>query len=118
MLKGKVIVLTFFGTWSEQCREHVALMGKLWEDHGGDGLVVIGITAETDSIKVRQFVEENNVPFPVLLGGKSVFKQYKVGGVPDTFCIDRRGIVRFRTVGYKPDNDTKIRETAMQLVKK
>ena len=117
MLKGKVIVLTFFGTWSEQCRDHAALMGKLWEGRG-DSLVVIGITAETDSTTVRQFVEENNISFPVLLGGKGVFKQYKVGGVPDTFCIDKRGVVRFRTVGFKPDNEMKIRETVMKLAKK
>ena len=72
---------------------------------------------EKNAGRVKKFVEDNDITFPVLIDGKDVFKQFKVGGIPDTYCLDKRGIVRFRTVGFRPDNEKKIELAVSKFVK-
>ena len=65
-----------------------------------DGLVVIAVNVEDPPEKAGQFVRELGLTFPNLIdeNGK-VTKLYQVYGVPTTFLIDRKGIIRERIFG-------------------
>jgi hypothetical protein len=64
---------------------------------------VLGVTAETDSAQVNAFAAQHQVKFPLLIGGTDVLQQYEVGGVPDTYCVTKYGLVCERLVGYSPE---------------
>lgn len=115
-LRGRNVVLAFFGSWSDGSGKNLALLEKLYNENIDGELVILGITVEKECDVLQKFIEENQISFPVLVSGKEVFKQCKVGGIPDTICIDKRGMVRFRTVGYKPDNKKYIGKTLSLMV--
>lgn len=60
---------------------------------------MIGINTERDHNKVKQFVE-SNISYPVLLDGQVPAQTYGVSGIPDTYYIDKAGVVRYRDLGF------------------
>ena len=65
---------------------------QLYEKYGEDGLAVIMISSEADSL-VKPYVGDNDIPFIVATTAESTFKAYNVGGIPDSFLIDGTGKV-------------------------
>lgn len=76
---------------------------------------MLGITAETDSAQVRAFASRNKVDFPLLFGGGEVLQSYEVGGVPDTYCVTKYGLVCERLVGFSPELEQTL-ETVVKLM--
>jgi peroxiredoxin len=104
-LKGTPVVLNFWATWCGPCR---AEMPALQESHAraNGSFVLLGINsegtqAETARRLSRDFKDELGLTFPILLDtpDTEVFNQYRLRGLPDTFFIDRDGIVRDVVVG-------------------
>jgi peroxiredoxin len=67
----------------------------------GEGLVVLGISVDEDEAALRRFVSEHGVSFPVLRdpGGRVAAGLYHATGYPETFVIDRAGLVSSQYVG-------------------
>lgn len=65
--KGKIIVVNFWATWCPPCREEMPELSHLQQQYQDRGLVVLGIS--TDELdKIREFVKENPVSYPLLSG--------------------------------------------------
>src|SRR5208282_547889 len=78
-LRGKVVLVNFWGTWCPPCRKEMP------------GLVVLGISDE-EAAKVEPFIRERKVSFPVLLDpGRKVNEMFVVEGIPKSFVYDREG---------------------------
>ena len=90
-LRGKVVLLNFWATWCPPCRKEMPDLEALYEKFSPQGLVILGISDDEPG-KVRPFIRDRNVTFPVLLdrGGK-VSKALVVEGIPKTFIYDREG---------------------------
>ena len=74
--------------------------------------MVIGINIERDHEVVKRFAE-SNISYPVLLNGQMPAQTYGVGNIPDTYYIDKTGIVRYRDLGFsgrRAGIETKIKE--------
>lgn len=103
-LRGKVVVLTFWAGFDtspkgvnriEELRAHYDLL------HDADNLQFVGIhdeTSETDEIK--QYVERLGVAFPVGRDAEpsKTFTAYRIGAIPVTVLIDKKGVLRYFTV--------------------
>jgi peroxiredoxin len=101
-LKGKVLVVNFWATWCIPCRVEMPSMQKLHERHAGDDLVVLGVSVDVGGVgPVRTFLRERHVTYPVGRVTEPLRRAFGgIAGIPTTFVIDRRGIVRHRVVGY------------------
>ncbi len=90
-LRGKVVVVNFWATWCPPCRKELPDLEQLSQRFKDQGLVILALSDE-DVAKVKPFVEQRNLTYPVLLdsGGK-VAKEYDVEGIPKTFVSDREG---------------------------
>jgi peroxiredoxin len=90
-LRGKVALVNFWATWCPPCRKELPDLEQLSERFKDQGLVILALSDE-DVAKVKPFVEQRNLTYPVLLdtGGK-VAKEYDVDGIPKTFVYDRDG---------------------------
>jgi peroxiredoxin len=90
-LSGKVVVVNFWATWCPPCRKEMPDLETLYKRFKDRGLVVLAISDE-DAPKVRPFVTEQKVSYPILLDpGRKVNKLFEVEGIPKSFVYDRSG---------------------------
>jgi len=95
-LKGKVVLLNFWATWCPPCRAEIPDLVKWQKEYAFQGLQVIGVTyPPTDRRKVRSFILELKITYPVLLGQKKTKALFDAGEtLPFSVLIDREGKVR------------------------
>ena len=93
-------------------------MEKLRAAYGEQGLRILGITAETDTAKINLFATQNRLDFPLLIGGSEVLPNYEVGGIPDTYCVTKYGIVCERLVGYSSEMEKTLENVVKLMVMK
>ncbi len=76
-------------------------MQKLYQRLGGASFEILAVSADTgDGGDVRQFVESLQLTFPILRDPeRQVSSRYRVTGYPESFLIDRNGIVVSHTIG-------------------
>jgi len=100
-LKGRLRVVNFWATWCAPCVEEMPSLERLHRALAGEGLVVLGISVDEDETALRRFVSEHGVTFPVLRdpGGRVAAGLYHATGYPETFVIDREGILQAQYVG-------------------
>lgn len=100
--RGKVVFLNFWATWCKPCREEMPSMEVLHKNFEKDGLVILAVSIDrvTTTKDIPPFIKGMNLTFPVLIDswGKTD-KPYKRMGVPETFIIDRDGIIREIVIG-------------------
>ena len=114
--RGKVVLLDFWATWCPPCRKEIPHLKELHTEYGDDGLVILGIALDVKGRRVvAPFVEEHQLPYPIVLGGQEVSRAYGgVRNIPTAFLIDRDGLIRRRYVGYQ-DKDVFERDLRVLL---
>ncbi len=78
-------------------------------------LVVLGINAERNHEKVEEFAKAK-VSYTVLLDGERQGREYGVTGIPSTFYIDKKGVVRHHDVGFGPGKEKEIEQKIVELL--
>jgi len=93
--EGKVMLVNFWATWCPPCRKEVPSMVKLYNNLKDKGFEIVAVSVDRGRSEVEQFVKDNDMNFTVLHDKNSeVAKQYGVFRYPETFIIDKKGIVR------------------------
>jgi cytochrome c biogenesis protein CcmG/thiol:disulfide interchange protein DsbE len=100
-LRDKPLVLNFFASWCDPCRDEMPLINELAAaGDNGSRYSVVGIAVEDTRGAVAQFVKEASLGFPVALDLNSTVKRaYRIFGPPATFFIDRQGVIRDIVLG-------------------
>jgi len=90
-LRGKVVVLNFWATWCPPCRKEMPDLESLYQQFKDQGLVILAISDE-DADKVKPFIAQQKVTYPILLDpGRKVHELFQIEGIPKTFVYDRTG---------------------------
>jgi len=98
--RGKVILLDFWATWCDPCREEIPRFIELQNKYGERGLQIIGISMDDSPQPVRDFYHEFKMNYPVALGGAKTGDLYGgVLGLPIAFVIDREGRICTKHIG-------------------
>ena len=99
-LRGKVVLLNFWATWCAPCQVEMPVFDKWQREYGPQGLEVIGISMDDDRALARRVVGRLKIEYPVAMGDERLGARYGgVLGLPLTFLIDRKGVVRARFEG-------------------
>ncbi len=113
---GKVVIVDFWATWCEPCKQSFPVYQKLVTHMGGD-LVVVGISQDDDAKGIPAFLSETGAKFPVVWDdGKAVAKAYDPPSMPTAFVVDKSGIVRFVHVGYRAGDEATLEEEVRSLM--
>jgi peroxiredoxin len=90
-LHGKVVLVNFWATWCPPCRKEMPDLDALYHRFQNQGFVILAISDE-DAKKVKPFIAERNISYPVLLDpGRKVNELFQVEGIPKSFVYDREG---------------------------
>jgi cytochrome c biogenesis protein CcmG, thiol:disulfide interchange protein DsbE len=96
-LRGKGVILNFWASWCEPCKEEGPMLQAAWEENRDTGLVVLGVNARDFKSDARRFVERYGLTFPILHDARgSSLGRYGLQAFPETWWIDRNG----RLVAY------------------
>jgi len=102
--RGKVILLNIWATNCLPCRKEMPSMERLHADLATRGLAVVAVSVDANNMDdaIRTFIDEYNLTFDVLYDRNELFRNvYRFTGVPETYVIDRRGVVRKKEIGEK-----------------
>jgi thiol-disulfide isomerase/thioredoxin len=105
--KGKVLIVNFWATWCEPCKEEMPRFIKLQDEYGGKGLQFVGVAIDQPD-KVRAFAKDIGLNYPTLVGGYGAIELSKtlgnnVGALPFTVVLDRAGAVVHTQLGPLKD---------------
>ena len=105
-LRGSPIVLNFWASWCIPCREEAPLLTAADAAHRTQDLRVLGVVYQDSAENARQFMARYGQTYPGLVDpdGRTAI-DYGVFGIPETFFIDRSGVVRSRQVGALTEAD-------------
>lgn len=99
--RGKWVLVNYWATWCPPCLEEIPELVHFHEDHKEKDAIVLGVNYEKiDNKKLKLFIEENFVVYPVLTtepGPKSVFGP--ISGLPTSFLISPEGELVAEQVG-------------------
>jgi cytochrome c biogenesis protein CcmG/thiol:disulfide interchange protein DsbE len=100
-LRGQVVLLNFWASWCvPACYDEAPVLESGWQAYRERGLVVLGVAIQDSAEASRGFIRRFRLSFPNApdpAGRLSI--DYGVYGVPETFVIDRRGVIRAKHVG-------------------
>jgi cytochrome c biogenesis protein CcmG/thiol:disulfide interchange protein DsbE len=99
-LRGHPVIVNFWASWCADCKIEHANLVAAWQQYGPAGVKFVGIDYQDSASDARQFMRQEGGRWSVV-GDPSqrTAVDYGVYGVPETFFIDKRGIVRYKTIG-------------------
>ena len=98
--RGKVVLVNFWATWCEPCREEMPSLERLKEKFGGQPFEVLAVNVDEPEARVRAFLEKTPLQLTVILDpGKAVTKRWNARILPASYLIGRDGRVRYSVVG-------------------
>ncbi len=93
-LRGRVVVLNFWSSWCIPCREEAAAIEATWNRYRERGAVVVGINVQDLTGAASRFLRDVGATFPnVRDKDNTVYRAYGLTGVPETFFVDRQGLI-------------------------
>jgi peroxiredoxin len=97
---GKPLVIRFWADWCKYCEPEMKAIEVVYQRHKDKGLEVFAINAGQDKPAVAAFIKKLGVTYPVLLDEQSaIAKRYGVVGLPTTYFVDAKGVVRGKVIG-------------------
>lgn len=118
--RGRVLVLDFYATWCEPCRESIPRLIALQNDYGPKGLQVVGLNVggPDDRIKVADFARELGIQYPLGFPNKALTDLFFSGEVPipQTFVFGREGQPVKRFIGYDEATDVELEKVVSEAV--
>ena len=99
--KGKVVLVNIWATWCPPCVDEMPSMEKLYRKFKGENFEILAISIdEPGSEAVAPFMKKTRLTFPALIDSKGAIKPvYRISGIPESFIIDKHGILIKKIVG-------------------
>ena len=100
-LKGNVVLVNFWATWCPPCREEIPSMAALNRIMSGRPFRMLAISVDQGGKgAVEDYFKRSGTSLPALLDSdEKVGKLYGITGVPETFVIDKRGVIIKKVIG-------------------
>src|ERR1700680_3852217 len=101
-LQGKVVLLDFWATWCEPCREAMPHIRKVAKKFEGQPLVILSVSLDNDEQKWKEFVGKNEMPWLQYRDcgfTGPIATMFGVKSIPHTYTIDADGVLQEENIG-------------------
>lgn len=118
-LRGKVVLLNIWATWCPTCTDEMPSLQQVHQSFRKEDLQVVSVSIDVlGSQVVEPYMRKYRLDFPTLLDPRGTIKQtYATTGVPETFIIDRQGVLRHKVIGPRDWMTSEMLAFLEQLVK-
>ena len=98
---GQVVLLNIWATWCPPCLSEMPSMEKLYQKFKDEDFQILAVSIDTMGADVvAPFIKNHNLSFPVLIDSKgTITRLYRTTGVPESFIINKNGVVVQKIVG-------------------
>jgi len=99
-LKGKPIVLNFWASWCDPCKHEAPLLQAMWRSAQSQGVIFLGVDFQDTRSAGLNFLQTYGITYPNVADDTgSTAINYGVTGVPETFFLDRHGVIVSKVIG-------------------
>ena len=118
-LKGKVVLLDFWGTWCPPCVASLPALRNLNKKFAKtEKFVLLGISSDGDADKWSKFIVKEEMVWPQFLDRqKAVQRAFRVNVFPTYIVIDHEGVIRFRTSGTNFEREAELSNAITKQMK-
>jgi thiol-disulfide isomerase/thioredoxin len=96
-LRGKVVLVDFWATWSPPCREEVPHVVAAYQKYHAKGFEVVGISLDQDKDALTAFIKEHGMAWPQYFDGKGwdneISSKYGIDAIPAMWLLDKKGML-------------------------
>ena len=115
--RGKVVLVNFWATWCEPCREEMPSIERLRRSMDGRPFAVLAVNLGEPVSRIRAFLEKMPVGFPVLLDrDTAVAKAWKARILPATYIVGPDGKIRYAHLGELDWSQESVRRAIAALL--
>ena len=114
---GEVVIINFWATWCGPCRQEMPLLDELYGKYKQAGLVLLSVNIDDKAEPAIEMAQTLKVSYPVLFDArKEVSRAFDVSAMPVTVLVDRAGVVRYVSEGYKPGYEKRYTDKLRELL--
>lgn len=98
--KGQVVMINFWASWCDPCKHEAPLLQRTWLQVKDQGVTFLGVDYGDTQRDGLAFLHQYGISYPNVFDAKSsVAIDYGVAGVPETFFVNRQGVIVRKEVG-------------------
>lgn len=98
--RGQVVVLNFWASWCAPCIAELPSLMSMQEQLRGRGVTVVGVSIDVDDDAYHKFLKQKNVNFLTVRDpDQKVAAMYGTSEWPESYIIDRQGVMRRKVIG-------------------
>jgi cytochrome c biogenesis protein CcmG, thiol:disulfide interchange protein DsbE len=98
--RGQIVLINFWATWCAPCRAEIPAIEAVLEARQDEPFVVLGVNYQESRDRIRPFVDELSMTYPVLLDETGrVMQTYRAPGLPMSILLDENGVIQHRHAG-------------------
>jgi peroxiredoxin len=116
--RGQVVLVNFWARWAGDSREEMPALDRINTTYSRAGLVVLGVSVDEDSARARDFAGAMKVRYPILFDtNPDIGRDYLLQKMPMTILVDRAGVVRYSSVGFKRGDERTYLDQIRELLR-
>jgi thiol-disulfide isomerase/thioredoxin len=118
-LRGKVVLVDFWGTWCPPCRESVPILRNLNKKYMGKPFQLVSVSSDDDEDVWKTFIKAEHMDWPeyIDLSGE-VLHAFNVDSFPTFVVLDKDGVIRFRQSGEGPATEAELEDAINKYLKR
>ena len=116
--QGQVVVLNLWATWCPPCVEETPSLVRFAEKMREHGVMVISLSVDEDPQALQDFIQKYHISYPVGRDpDRSLSARYGTVQFPETYILDRRGMLAEKVIGPTDWDDTRIQNFVLDLAR-
>jgi DsbE subfamily thiol:disulfide oxidoreductase len=102
-LRGKVVLVDFWASWCEPCKQSFPWLSAMHERYSAKGLIIVAVNLDKKRQAADKFLAKHAAPFLVAFdpSGKTA-EAYKVAGMPSSYLVGPTGTILYSHIGFDP----------------
>jgi peroxiredoxin len=116
--RGQVVLVNFWARWAGDSRQEMPALDRINTTYNRAGLVVLGVSVDEDWRRAREFADAMKVGYPILFDTTpDIGRDYLLRKMPMTILVDRSGVVRYSSAGFKSGDELAYLDEIRELLR-